>query len=230
MSSQEIIPDSFPEEPVISSTGKAKAKELSDYSSAGKAKQNSSASTTQDTEQPILQHHLITASHPSGLFSARISMTVDTSTLKVKSITPTVDPAAENELGTFVRGRASGANSIGKDINVICWAMTRWSETAIKRARFWHAVQNELQTPEARLKSLRKLGRKAKRKVVEEDENEERVPPTRKELLVHIGRTRMEIVNEEVEILVHWGIGFDWTGEVECDLGVDVRVLDVYME
>jgi hypothetical protein len=190
------------------------------------AERTQSDSSSQDIERPILQHHLINASHPSGLFSARILMTVDTSTLRVKEIDiPTFDPSAEKELGTFVRDRVSGKDAIGKDINVICWAMSRWSEVAIKRARFWHVIQNELQTPEARQRSLKKLGKKPRRKVVEEDDDEdERQKPTRKELLCHMGRTSMEIVNEEVELLVSWGIGFDWTGDVENCISADVRV------
>jgi hypothetical protein len=188
--------------------------------------QTSPDSSGQNIERPILQNHLINASHPSGLFSARIFMTVDTSTLKVEEISiPTFDPFAEKELGTFVRNRASGKDPIGKDINVICWAMSRWSEVAIKRAKFWHVIQNQLQTSEARQRSLKKVTKKPKRKIVDEDEDEEeRIKPTRKELLYHMGRTSMEIVNEEVELLINWTIGFDWTGEVENCISADVRV------
>ena len=195
--------------------------------------------SSQESEQPILQHHLINASHPSGLFGSQISMTVATSTLSISSLDILkLDGSAESELGTFVRQRASAEGPLGKDISVVCWAMGRWVEVAISRARFWCAVENEFGTLEARSKALQKGSRKRKRKrqgtVVEEDDD---VPVandeddedtkhkwTRKQLLPHMGRTSMDLVNDEVELRIEWKIGFDWTGEVDSSISANARL------
>ncbi|KAF4626744.1 hypothetical protein G7Y89_g11413 [Cudoniella acicularis] len=195
-------------------------------------------SSVQSIEQPVLQKHLIRASHPSGLFAAKLSMIVDSSTLSITEIEfPKLDTAAEIELGPFVRARARGDGTPGKDISVICWAMGRWTEVATKRARFWCAIESELCTPEAREKSLQKMrrGRKRKRQgsvILGEEENEEFEEEGElgsggawpiKEMLRHMGRTSMEISNENVEIFFEWRIGFDWTGEVESSFSATAR-------
>jgi hypothetical protein len=195
--------------------------------------------SSQESEQPILQHHLINASHPSGLFGSQISMTVATSTLSISSLDILkLDASAESELGTFVRQRASAEGPLGKDISVVCWAMGRWVEVAISRARFWCAVENEFGSLEARSKALQKGSRKRKRKrqgtVVEDDDDvpvandeDDEVTKhkwTRKQILPHMGRTSMGLVNDEVELRIEWKIGFDWTGEVDSSISANARL------
>jgi hypothetical protein len=183
-------------------------------------------SESQEEEQPILQKHIINASHPSGLFSTRFAMTVDTSALSITSIDILrLDMSAERELGTFIRERARGEGALGKDITVICWAMGRWIEVAIQRASFWCAVETEFGTPEARSKSLQ---RKKKRKAPDdEEEGSQEVQKkkwTRKQLLPHIGRSSMELVSDEVELRCEWKIRFDWTGEVDSAIAANARL------
>ncbi|KAH6678380.1 hypothetical protein B0J14DRAFT_582567 [Halenospora varia] len=199
------------------------------------AKPASTDSTTQSADQPTFQKHLIRASHPSGLFAAKLSMLVNSSTLSIVEIEiPKLDSAAEKELGPFVRKRAGGEGPLGKDISAICWAMGRWTEVASKRARAWCAMEEELCSAEAREITLQKSrqGKKRKRQgsiILGEDEADEvdlssrgRLYPTR-DILHHMGRTSMEISDENVEILFEWKIGFDWTGEVENSLSASAR-------
>ncbi|KAG9237107.1 hypothetical protein BJ875DRAFT_370642 [Amylocarpus encephaloides] len=182
-------------------------------------------------EQPTFQNYSIRASHPSGLFAARISMVVNSSTLSIKEVSvPSLDLSAEKELGSFVRERGFQDN-MSKDISVICWAMGRWTEAAIGRARLWCDIQEELSTPEAREKTLKRLTTRRKRKrVVEEDDDEgggeetSKRPWTRRQLILNMGRTNMQISSVDVEILFEWKIGFDWTGEVENSISAHARL------
>ncbi|KAH8783891.1 hypothetical protein BGZ57DRAFT_757774 [Hyaloscypha finlandica] len=199
----------------------------------------SSDSSTQELEPPIRQRHVIHASHPSGLFATRFSMTVDTSNLSITSLDILrLDMNAETELGTFIRDRARRDGPLGKDVTTICWAMGRWTEVSIQRARFWCAVENEFGTAQARTKSLsrqRKKKRKRHGSVVEDEEEvnaegdeaeESSVQQkwTRKQLLPQIGRTSMELANAEVELRFEWRIRFDWTGEVESHIVAIARL------
>ena len=85
----------------------------------------SSHTSSQDLEQTIIQRHVINASHPSGLFNARLAMNVDSTLLSLTSFDVLkLDPTAEMELGTFMREKARRDS---KDIGVVCWAMGRWA-------------------------------------------------------------------------------------------------------
>lgn len=194
-----------------------------------------SESTSQAEEAPILQRHAITASHPSGLFSTKLSMTVDASSLSIAALDILrLDMNAEKELGTFVRARARSESALRKDITVICWAMSRWIEVSIQRARLWCAVEQELGSPEARVKAWQKRRKRRRQSVVNDDdatssmdrENEvnEKQIWTRKQLFPHIGRTSMELSNDEVELRFEWRISFDWTGEVESAISGSARL------
>ncbi|KAE9376994.1 hypothetical protein N431DRAFT_480128 [Stipitochalara longipes BDJ] len=200
----------------------------------------SSSSSTQEVEPSIRQRHVIHASHPSGLFATRFSMTVDTSNLSITSLDILrLDMNAETELGTFIRDRARKDGPLGKDVTTICWAMGRWTEVSIQRARFWCAVESEFGTAQARVKSLsrhRKKKRKRHASVVDNDEEEVNAEGdeadevsmqqkwTRKQLLPQIGRTSMELANEEVELRFEWKIRFDWTGEVDSHIAAIARL------
>ncbi|PMD48485.1 hypothetical protein L207DRAFT_505515 [Hyaloscypha variabilis F] len=199
----------------------------------------SSSSSTQGPEPPIRQRHVIHASHPSGLFATRFSMTVDTSNLSITSLDILrLDMNAETELGTFIRERARKDGPLGKDVTTICWAMGRWTEVSIQRARFWCAIEGEFGTAQARANSLsRHRKRKRKRHAsvadneeeanTEEDEAEEAAMQqkwTRKQLLPQIGRTSMEFTNDEVELRFEWKIRFDWTGEVDSHIAAVAKL------
>ncbi|TGO45159.1 hypothetical protein BOTNAR_0693g00010 [Botryotinia narcissicola] len=179
---------------------------------------------------PTLQRHQISASHPSGLFSARLSMIVDTSSLTISSLNvDSLDPNAEPELGPFVRRRASGDGPHVKDIGTVCWAMGRWTEVSVARAKFWCDAEREFGTVEARRKSIERQGKKRKkRKAIEEDEvadgegEENSRKWMRRELLRQMGRTNIVLDGDDVQIRVGWKIGFDWIGDVESHLDLDI--------
>jgi hypothetical protein len=166
-------------------------------------------------------------------------MTVDTSNLSITSLDILrLDMNAETELGTFIRDRARREGPLGKDVTTICWAMGRWTEVSIQRARFWCAVESEFGTMQARTKSLsrqRKKKRKRHGSVVEDeeevnaegdeaDESSVQQKWTRKQLLPQIGRTSMGLANEEVELRFEWRIRFDWTGEVDSHIAAIARL------
>ncbi|CAL3963769.1 unnamed protein product [Diplocarpon coronariae] len=191
--------------------------------------------SSQFDDQPVLQRHIITASHPSGLFSTRFSITVDTSSLRIVALDLLkLDMNAEKELGAFIRARASSESVLGRDITVVCWAMSRWTEVSIQRARFWCAVVNELSTPEARAMASQKKRKRKWQSLQDEDrpatsdslpdEITEKENWTRRQLLSHIGRSSLEIGNNDVELRFEWKISFDWTGEVESVISASARL------
>ncbi|RQM06161.1 hypothetical protein DH86_00003408, partial [Scytalidium sp. 3C] len=201
-------------------------------------------------EAIILQKHLITARSPSGLFSSRFSMIVNPKSLSIISLDiEKLDPTAEYELGPFIRQKASDESVLGKDVGVICWAMARWFETALLRARFWCAVESEFGTSEARTlnyeryqQSNRKKRKRPVAVMVEGDDATgtedddatnnnadgssagKKLKWSRRQLLPHLGRTSMEIESETVELRLEWKIGFDWTGEVESSVSAATRL------
>ena len=193
----------------------------------------SPGTSVHEPEQPILQRHLIKASHPSGLFTARLSMTVDSSLFSITSLDVEALPSsAEKELGTFMREGSNPDSVLSRDIGVVCWAMGRWVEMSVSRARLWCAVEQAFGTPEARAKSLQRKIRKRKRRpsvVLDddyEDGNDEQTNRkwTMRQLLPHMGQTAMELSNGEVELRFEWTIGFNWTGEVENAISASARL------
>jgi hypothetical protein len=102
----------------------------------------------------LLQHHTITASstHPRGLFTARIDMTVNTKTMAIAALAvPRLEPAAEGELRPFVQrvvakgdddtttidggGRAVPPSSgVYNNVGVLAWGMGEWLRVAVQRA------------------------------------------------------------------------------------------------
>lgn len=193
----------------------------------------------------ILQNHAINILAPSGLFAARLNVIVDTSRFSVSSLTiPSLDPAAEDELGRWARERASGKSILGRDVSAICWAMARWYEVATRRAKFWYEIERRFGNEEGRRKSnarikaiaanLRK--RKGNSSVVVEDAgqgdaDEEDVDDgagarkwTRKQLWPQMSRRTMMLGNESVELRIRWDVTFDWTGEAESRISGSARV------
>jgi hypothetical protein len=187
-----------------------------------------SDSLSQDMEQHIMQKYVINASHPSGLFAARLAMIADSSLHVIRSIDILrLDMNAEIELGAFVRARAASTGAMGKDITVICWAMARWVDVSIQRARFWCAVEEEFGTREARTASMkRKRKRKRKQQIVDDNEEDEKGKGqwTKRQLLPNFGRTSMDLIDEDVELRFEWKLCFDYTGEVESIVTADARI------
>ncbi|KAK2626874.1 hypothetical protein QTJ16_004049 [Diplocarpon rosae] len=200
-----------------------------------------SDASSQFKDQPVFHRHVITASHPSGLFSIRFSMTVDTSTLNIAALDILrLDMNAEKELGTFIRARARPENVLGRDITVVCWAMSRWIEVSIQRARFWYVVVNELGTPEARAAASHKKRKRKLQSLQGEDspatnasladEIMDKGNWTRRQLSPYIGRSSLEICNHDVELRFEWKISFDWTGEVESVISASAQLPQTWQQ
>jgi hypothetical protein len=201
------------------------------------ATETDSSDVSEGAPQAALQKHLITASHPSGLFNARFSMTVDPSVPSISAIEfEKIPSSAEKELGTFIREQTGPDTTLFKDISILCWAMGRWVEVSVLRARFWCAVEQDFSTPEARTKSLQQKKKRKRHHVVtesddtvpldghEEDQESRKHKWTRRQMLPHMGRAAMELKTDELEIRIEWKIWFDWTGEVESSISASARL------
>lgn len=116
------------------------------------------ASSSSLAPAPAIQHHSITITAPSSLFSARVNMAVNTASFSIASLSiPSLDPAADPELGPWIRQRARNNSILGRDVNAICWAMSRWYELAIRRARFWCELERELGSEEGRRRAVERI-------------------------------------------------------------------------
>lgn len=189
----------------------------------------------------LLRQHRIIASSPTGLFSARLEMITNTTTLSITSLSiPAISPEAEYELGPWARERAR-AGVLGRDISTICWAMGRWVEVAVKRAEFWLSLQDELRDGDKRQQMVERLRKRGKRKRGADEEvnedNEDRgdelaseIPvsksnkSSRKQLLPLIGKQNMVIPIDSIELMFTWSITFDWTGEPSSAISASARL------
>lgn len=189
--------------------------------------------TASSTE--ILQSHTITARAPSGLLTARVGMIVNTATFTISSLQiEKLDAFADPELGTWMRDRATGKGVLGRDVNAICWAMGRWYELAVKRARFWLMLEAELGTEEGRRRNNERINNAVKRKkttaeAIDYDFDGGGVASgsskrTRRQLLPYMGRQDFVLASAHVELRVEWVITFDWTGEAESVISASARV------
>ncbi|SZF00360.1 unnamed protein product [Blumeria hordei] len=197
--------------------------------------------------------HIITASHPQGFFSARLAIIVDTTSQRVRRISLLHLPLpAEYELGSFLNcaGQENGTDmqgSITRELGVICYAMSRWLEVSIRRARFWWLVLIRYSTTEARKQWASGPSRAQTRRRAEGSDEAWDVDEatdamgsarwTRKTLLPHLGRTSLCIgrlgsmadadrhdCSADIEILLEWKLTFDWTGEVQSNLSACARI------
>lgn len=183
-------------------------------------------------EADILQLHSITTTAPHCLFSSKLSITVNTRSGAVERCDiEYLDPAAERELGPWVRKRAKGG-VLGSDVNSICWASTQWYEAALRRAHFFCQVESELCEPQGRDKARRRLrqearrGRKSQPGVPQEPEEhfeDEEKKFSSEELRRNFGRDRMEIGVQGATLVINWKMEFDWTGEAEQKIAAVVK-------
>lgn len=183
-------------------------------------------------EADILQLHSIATSAPHCLFSSKLSVTVNTKSGAVERCdVEYLDPAAERELGPWVRQRAKDG-VLGRDINSICWASTQWYEAALRRARFFCAVEAELGNPAGHDKARRRLRQEARRgrksqpgvpQAPEEHFEDEERKFSSEDLRRNMGRERMEIGVQGATLVVSWRMEFDWTGEAEQTIEAVVK-------
>ncbi|POS82568.1 hypothetical protein EPUL_005814, partial [Erysiphe pulchra] len=161
----------------------------------------------------LLQQQIITASHSQGLFFARLALLIDPNSRSVHQLSLLSIPlCAEHELGSFIRSSKKGENRrdskvetnqssykdlssgitdnknlVNREIGVVCYAMGRWLQVSLRRARFWWLASKHFSTPEARKrfiplytlskttrrKNAKDRGKKRKRVVSEESIDDE---------------------------------------------------------
>lgn len=200
----------------------------------------------------------IRSASPPGLFTTRIEMVVNTRNQAVASLAvPQLDPAAAPELRPFIDSitdtNAPYHPGLTRNVNILCFAMGEWYRVALKRAKFWHALDREF-GPEnkdgfANAVTAIRTRKKRKRRVREASESEvgmaedldgadslgslDGMMISKKELLPHMGRSTMDLQvpylsgdhdTEMSEVRVTWGIQFDWAGVAKSKLGVEVGV------
>lgn len=210
-----------------------------------------------EPEQPTFQKHTISvhSAVPLGLFAARIEMVVNMRSLAVVSLSvPRLDPAAIDELQPFLDSITSIQGpyhpALTRNVSVACWALSEWYRVALKRAKFWHALEKQL-GPESDKSGLVELGqalrerkkrryrKKGRDTDAETNSSSAQDAPGGSDVMVasssalapHMGRTAMDF---EVPVLadggavselrVTWKVDFDWTGEARNKLGVEVGV------
>lgn len=207
---------------------------------------------------PTLQKHAIhvRSATPPGLFVAQLEMTVNTRTLAVSGLTvPRLDPAAAGELTPFIDSvcspQAPYHSALTRNVSVLAWALAEWYRVALKRAKFWHALEGQL-GPQAKdglgevvraMRTKKKRRRRAHQQAEDSDAGGSTEPAepvsldgmllAKADLLPHMGRTSMDLEvpsfaegadGATSELRVSWGIQFDWTGEARSNLGVDIGV------
>lgn len=199
------------------------------------------SSDAMSSSDELFQNHIITAKEPSGIFSARLSMTVNTPSFSISHLEiEGLDACAEAEFGRWARERARGRGFLGRDVNAICIAMGRWYEMALRRARFWCTLESELGSEDGRRQSKERLKvRRKRRNRSASDETEEQREEgvdaleledgketvwTRRQLLPQMKRSSLVLTNDTVELLVEWTIVIDWTGEAESCVSASAQV------
>lgn len=197
----------------------------------------------------------VASATPPGLFIAGIEMTVNTRTLAVSSLAvPKLDPASARELQPFINSitsrKTTPHSALTRNVSILAWAMGEWYRVALKRAKFWYALEKQL-GPEAKdglpevVKTMR-TRRKRKRRARDVDDGSgsfessdsagaslDSMLLSKADLLPHMGRSTMDVdvpclAEQETgtasQLRVSWGIEFDWTGEARSKLGVEVGV------
>jgi hypothetical protein len=189
----------------------------------------------EEDQQPLLQRHEISvASSPPGYFVATIDMSVNSKTLSIAELAvPRLDPSAISELGPFLekilRGRSNNS-ALTRNVSVITWAMGEWVRLATRRAKFWHAVQQDLGSAERLALCAREMRQNTRRKAGrrledEEEEQHNKEQPSKADVASLLGRTSfdLDLSSEEDKALtarIQWRIEFDWTGEARSQIGI----------
>lgn len=212
--------------------------------------------SSDELDQATLQKHAINvrSASPPGLFTARIEMVVNPRRQTISSLgVPRLDPAAAAELGPFMESITSTVAPyhpvLTRNVNLLCWAMGEWYGIALKRAKFWIALEKSLGSKQGLVEVVLAMRARKKRKYKRRDQpvdadsgvgesftagSEGNLEiSTKSKLLPHMGRTSMDFeipyltgdgITELSNLRVKWTMEFDWAGEAKSKLGVQLGV------
>lgn len=200
----------------------------------------------------------IRSASPPGLFTTQMEMVVSTRNQAIASLAvPHLDPAASSELRSFV-DLTTNTNTpyhpaLTRNVSILCFAMGEWYRVALKRAKFWHALDSAFGPGNkdgfANAVTAMRSRKKRKRRAREASEIEGGVAEShegvdslgsldgmvlsKKELIPHMGRTSMDLEvpyfsgdpkADSSEVRVSWFVEFDWAGVAKNKLAVEVGV------
>ncbi|KAI1089013.1 hypothetical protein F5B19DRAFT_399743 [Rostrohypoxylon terebratum] len=200
--------------------------------------------SSQGSQGPLTQKHVISVSStPPGLFAARVEMTVNTKSLSISELSvPRLEPSAVSELGPFIEKivQGGGTSALTRNVSIITWAMGEWLRVAMKRARFWCAVERDLGSSGGLAKCAAEMRTDTRKRgpgrppAVDgsDDEDEDgqeqgtkKARFTKADLLPQLGRTSLDMelsdpdgAEEVPSIRIEWHIEFDWTGEAQSKI------------
>ncbi|KAI9700972.1 MAG: hypothetical protein M1820_006617 [Bogoriella megaspora] len=177
-----------------------------------------STTNNNNQSQPSLtQTHHINVYGPSSLFYAEIDMDIDTAEQRISRFSVDALSAwAEPELGEWIRSAGKKGGPTENDVGSVGWAMGRYWEMAVKRARCWGKCERAWP-------GLVVGGREDGGEAGDAREDGVGGEVDVDVLKRYLGRRRLVLKSEEVEMEVGWGIGFDWTGEAESEVDVWVH-------
>ncbi|KAJ4350271.1 uncharacterized protein N0V89_008892 [Didymosphaeria variabile] len=168
----------------------------------------------------VHQKHVIDLTGPQSLLTASVSATIDTISNAIIDLKLLQLPHwADRELGSFIRARAQE-----QDLGNACWAIGSYWDIAKKRAEYWHRCEVAFGhlIPGRTSEDIENLD--------ERNVGKSRHPLSRRDLNRHLGRETLVLEDRYVLLKITWKIGFDWTGEVESEVGVVPAVPRVWRE
>ncbi|KAM7201533.1 hypothetical protein V8F20_004761 [Naviculisporaceae sp. PSN 640] len=106
----------------------------------------------QNRSDPIIMRHstiVLPQGALMGLFTAKIVADVNTKTLAVVALSvDRLDPAAVSELTPFMKSICSldkpTNSALTNNVSILGWAMAEWLRVAVRRAKFWKILDEEL--------------------------------------------------------------------------------------
>ncbi|KAF1828679.1 hypothetical protein BDW02DRAFT_603206 [Decorospora gaudefroyi] len=166
----------------------------------------------------VHQKYTVDIVGPRKLLTAQVSVNIDALANNIIDMhILRISPWAERELGTFIRKKAQE-----KDLGNACWAIDSYWEIAQKRAQHWHKCQTAFAhlTP----------GRTNEDTENYQQKDKQSKTIARKDLSRNLGRDTLVLQDKNVLLKLDWRISFDWTGEAESEITIELAFPQVWFE
>ena len=193
--------------------------------------------------EPLLRCQSVTLASAHYILIVKLEVTTEVSTQNITELTiRETSSFAEPELGSWIRARAAE-----RDLTGIAWAVGRYWDKAVIRARCWTICEknfgqllpfaggNSTRNLAHSEKDARSAGKKAlqRREHIHRDfrnnvsdlegPSDSEEPISKAQLHFHIGRQSIIFTRRNLSLLVTWRISFDWIGEAQSELSASVR-------